>query len=133
MVSKIGPTNFDILQPVLIRVGLRNLAASAAAFVISAITATIFVAVSVLIGTAIGIINLLVMAKTVKSGFVLESKKARLFFMKRYYLKFIATILVIGILISRGFADPVGLIIGFSIIIITTLTTAIYFAKKELV
>ena len=133
MVSKTIPVNLDTLHPMFMRVGLGNLVASAAAFIISVRVASIFVAVSVLIGTAIGIINLSVMAKTVKSGFVLKSDKAQRFVMKRYYLKVIATILVIGILLSKGFADPIGLIIGFSIIIITTMATAIYFAKKELV
>ncbi|MBI5048620.1 MAG: ATP synthase subunit I [Deltaproteobacteria bacterium] len=133
MVSKPITVNFNALYPIFMKVGLGNLIVSAVAFIVSAMAASVFAAVSVFIGTAIGIINLSIMARTVKNGFLFKPDKAHLFIMKRYYIRFFATIFVVGVLVSKNLANPVGLIIGFSIIMSATMASTIYFAKKELV
>lgn len=129
MVSKTIPVNFAILNSLIIRVGLGNLVVALVAFIVSAITAPLFFAISVLIGTVIGIINLSLLARTIKSGFLFEPDKVQGFVTKRYYLRLLATLLVIGILVSKNLADPIGLIIGLSVIMTATLAATIYFAK----
>lgn len=124
--------NFGILHPLLVKVERINLIVAAIAFIVTAVVATTFVVLSVVIGTIIGVTNLSVLARTVKSGFLFEPDRAQRFVMKRYYMRLIATIFIVGILVSENLADPVGLIIGFSIIMLATLASAIYFAKKEL-
>ena len=130
MVSNtIQQVNFDILHPLFLKVGRANLIISAIAFIITAMISSTFMVLSVVIGTVIGITNLSILAWTVKSGFLFKPDKAQRFVMKRYYITLIATIFIVSILVSKNLADPVGLIIGFSIIIITTLLAAIYFSK----
>ena len=130
MVSNtIQQVNFDILHPLFLKVGRANLIISAIAFIITAMISSTFMVLSVVIGTVIGITNLSILAWTVKSGFLFKPDKAQRFVMKRYYIKLIATIFIVSILVSKNLADPVGLIIGFSITMITTLTSAIYFSK----
>ena len=124
--NAIQQINFDILHPLFVKVGRANL-------IISAIVSSTFMVLSVIIVTVIGMANLSILARTVKSGFLFKPDNAQRFVITRYYIRFIATIFIIGILVSKNLANPVGLIIGFSIVIITTLTTTIYFAKKELV
>ena len=127
--NAIQQINFDILHPLFVKVGRANLIISAIAFIITAIVSSTFVVLSVIIGTVIGMANLSILARTVKSGFLFKPDNAQRFVITRYYIRFIATIFIIGILVSKNLADPVGLIIGFSIIMITTLLAAIYFSK----
>lgn len=130
MVSNtIQQIDFDILHPLFVKVVRVNLIISAIAFIITAIVSSTFMVLSVIIGTVIGITNLSILARTVKSGFLFKPDNAKQFVMKRYYIRFIATIFIVGILVSKNLADPVGLIIGFSITMITTLIAAIYFSK----
>ena len=123
---------FDMLQPVLIKVGAANVVASVIAVGTSAIVASAFVVFSVLMGAMIGAINLSLLTRTIKNGFSFNPEKAQRFVIKRYYIRLLTTIVIIGILVSRNIAEPVGLVIGFSVIMMTTLTATIYFAKKEL-
>lgn len=125
--------NLDTLYSMFIRVGWGNLVVSVVAFVVSVMITSVFMAVSVLIGAAISIINLSVMARSVKNSFLLKSDKAQQFVIQRYYIRFIATLFIIALLVSKKLVSPIGLIVGFSIIMITTLSTTIYFAKKELI
>src|SRR3989338_6791141 len=127
--NAIQQINFDILHPLFVKVGRADLIISAIAFIITAIVSSTFMVLSVIIGTVIGMANLSILARTVKSGFLFKPDNAQRFFITRYYIRFIATIFIIGILVSKNLADPVGLIIGFSIIMITTLLAAIYFSK----
>ena len=127
--NAIQQINFDILHPLFVKVGRANLIISAIAFIITAIVSSTFMVLSVIIGTVIGMANLSILARTVKSGFLFKPDNAQRFVITRYYIRFIATIFIIGILVSKNLADPVGLIIGFSITMITTLTSAIYFSK----
>lgn len=121
--------NFDTLNPLFIKVGRINLIISAIAFIITAIISSTFVVLSVIIGTVIGMANLFILARTLKGGFSFKPENAHRFIMKRYYIKLIASMIIIGILVSQNLVDPVGLITGFSIIMITTLSAAIYFSK----
>ncbi|MBI3397839.1 MAG: ATP synthase subunit I [Deltaproteobacteria bacterium] len=131
MASKTIPVNFDALNPLFIRIGVGNLIVALVVFIVSIIAASTFFAISVIMGTVIGIINLSVLARTIKSGFLFKPDKAQSFVMKRYYLRLIATLFIIGVLVSKNLAAPIGLIIGLSVIMINTLTTTIYFAKRE--
>lgn len=134
MVSRSMPqVKFDMLHPVLIKVGAVNAAASAIAVSTSAILASAFVVFSILMGAVIGVINLSLLARTIKNGFSFNPEKAQWFVIKRYYIRLLTTLVIIGILVSRNIVEPVGLIIGFSVIMMTTLAATIYFAKKELV
>ena len=127
----IPQVKFNMLHPLLVKVGATNVVASAIAVIISATVASAFVVLSILMGSVIGAINLSLLARTVKSGFLFKPDNAQRFIMKRYYIKLIATMFIVGILVSQNLAHPVGLIIGFTIIMINTLTSAIYFSTKE--
>ena len=127
--NAIQQINFDILHPLFVKVGRANLIISAIAFIITAIVSSTFMVLSVIVGTVIGMANLFILARNLKGGFSFKPDNAQRFVITRYYIRFIATIFIIGILVSKNLADPVGLIIGFSIIMITTLLAAIYFSK----
>ncbi|MBI3752984.1 MAG: ATP synthase subunit I [Deltaproteobacteria bacterium] len=123
---------FDMLHPVLMKVGAANVVASAIAVGTSAVIASAFVVFSIIMGAVIGVINLSLLTRTIKNGFSFGPEKAQRFVIKRYYIRLLTTLVIIGILVSRNIAEPVGLIIGFSVIMMTTLAATIYFAKKEL-
>jgi len=130
MVSKGIQINY-MFQPVLMRMALWNLFVSATVLVISVIVANAFMTISIFIGIIIALINLAILAKTVKSGFLFRPDKAQRFVMKRYYMRLIATILIISILVSKNLAAPLGLIIGFAVIMMTTLSATVYISKRE--
>ena len=130
MVSKGIEINY-MFQPVLMRMALWNLFVSATVLVISVIVANAFMTISIFIGMIIALINLAILAKTVKSGFLFRPDKAQRFVMKRYYMRLIATILIISILVSKNLAAPLGLIIGFAVIMMTTLSATVYISKRE--
>jgi len=130
MVSKGIEINY-MFQPVLMRMALWNLFVSATVLVISVIVANAFMTISIFIGIIIALINLAILAKTVKSGFLFRPDKAQRFVMKRYYMRLIATILIISILVSKNLAAPLGLIIGFAVIMMTTLSATVYISKRE--
>jgi len=130
MVSKGIQINY-MFQPVLMRMALWNLFVSATVLVISVIVANAFMTISIFIGMIIALINLAILAKTVKSGFLFRPDKAQRFVMKRYYMRLIATILIISILVSKNLAAPLGLIIGFAVIMMTTLSATVYISKRE--
>src|SRR3990167_4145039 len=94
MVSKGIQINY-MFQPVLMRMALWNLFVSATVLVISVIVANAFMTISIFIGIIIALINLAILAKTVKSGFLFRPDKAQRFVMKRYYMRLIATMLYI--------------------------------------
>src|SRR3972149_898375 len=118
-----------MFQPVLMRMALWNLFVSATVLVISVIVANAFMTISIFIGIIIALINLAILAKTVKSGFLFRADKVQRFVMKRYYMRLIATILIISILVSKNLADPLGLIIGFAVTMMTTLSATVYISK----
>lgn len=128
----IPEVKFDMLQPVLIKVGAANAIASVIAVSTGAIVASAFVVFSILMGAMIGAINLSLLTRTIKNGFSFKPEKAQRFVIKRYYIRFLTILVIIGVLVSKDIAEPVGLIIGFSVIMMTTLAATIYFAKKEL-
>ena len=127
--NAIQQINFDILHPLFVKVGRANLIISAIAFIITAIVSSTFMVLSVIVGTVIGMANLFLLARILKGGFSFKPENAHQFIIKRYYIKLIASMIIIGILVSQNLVDPVGLIMGFSIIMITTLSAAIYFSK----
>lgn len=129
MVSNAAQIKLGALNP-LLKIGLGNLIVSIIAFTISSAVISLFIGGSVLTGTVIGIINLSVLTKTIKTSFLFDPDRAQRFVIKRYYLRLIVTFFVIGILIVKNLINPVGLIIGLTIITITTLVSTIYFAKK---
>lgn len=130
MVSNAAQIKLGALNP-LLKIGLGNLIVSIIAFTISSAVISLFIGGSVLTGTVIGIINLSVLTKTIKTSFLFDPDRAQRFVIKRYYLRLIVTFFVIGILIVKNLVNPVGLIIGLTIITITTLVSTIYFAKRE--
>ncbi|HAG51303.1 MAG: hypothetical protein A2X87_04845 [Deltaproteobacteria bacterium GWC2_42_51] len=130
MVSNAAQIKLGALNP-LLKIGLSNLIVSIIAFTISSAAISLFIGGSVLTGTVIGIINLSVLTKTIKTSFLFDADRAQRFVIKRYYLRLIVTFFVIGILIAKNLVNPVGLIIGLTIITITTLVSTIYFAKRE--
>jgi hypothetical protein len=121
--------NFDSLNPLLIEVGRINLIIAAITFIITAIISSTFMVLSVIVGTVIGMVNLIILAQTLRSGFSFKPENAHQYIMKRYYIKLITSMIIIGILISQNLVDPVGLVMGFSIVMITTLSATIYFSK----
>lgn len=133
MASKIiQQVDAGILRPLFVKIGKTNLIICAIALVIAAAVASSFVVLSVIIGAIVGMTNLSALAGTIQSSFVLKPEKAQRFVAKRYYIRLIVTTFIIGLLVSKNLADPVGLVVGYSIIMTAALASTIYFVKKEL-
>lgn len=124
--------NFEILNPLFIKVGIANLIITVSTLIITAMISSAFMFLSIAAGTIIGMVNLSILVRTVRNGCLFDPDKAQRFVMKRYYIRLISTTLIIGLLVSRNFVSPAGLILGFSLTMITTLFIAMYFSKYVL-
>lgn len=48
----------------------------------------------------------------------------------KYYLRFAATVLVLGVLVSQNLVEPVGLLLGLSVVVITITTWGVISVRK---
>lgn len=130
MLSETLMINSDATQPLYLKIALRNIIASIAIVIVSTVLGSWFVTTSILIGAVIGTVNFYLLTKSVKNTFSGKLQKAKISIIRVYYLRFVAIVVIIGFLIFKNMINPVGFIIGFSAIVMTTLATTLYFVKK---
>lgn len=119
------------LKPILLRSGIGNIITLAVLTVSTGIMAGIQTSLSLLAGGLLAIINFYWLGLTIKSGISLPADRAKRFVTTRYYIRFGLTVLVISLLITRGFVTPVAIITGFTIILINTFLMTLWIIKRE--
>ena len=50
--------------------------------------------------------------------------------LSKYYMRFIVSALIIFVLISRHYVDPIGLIIGLSVVVVSIILATMFEFKK---
>jgi hypothetical protein len=86
----------------------------------------------VLFGGLVAIANFSVLQHTVRRAFSPEGihPGARLSIVGKYYLRLLALGVVIYVLITRGWIDPVGLVVGLSTVMVSIAGVAIHIVLR---
>lgn len=87
-------------------------------------------ALGLLAGGGLAIINLYWLGLTIKRGITLPASRAKRFVAMRYYIRFILTVTVISLLVTRGIVEPIPLIAGFTVVLSNTLLMTLWAAKR---
>ena len=92
------------------------------------------IALSLVVGGLIALINFRILQSSVRQALMLGRKSPVGSTLLKYYLRFAATALVIFILVRQGLVEPLGLLVGLSVVVITifvwTLGQAFKLAKQ---
>ncbi|MFO7930788.1 MAG: ATP synthase subunit I [Thermodesulfobacteriota bacterium] len=89
----------------------------AAATVTGFLTAPADFAVAVVIGGLIAAVNFQLLYRTLKKSLASPKKDSLNKVLAKYYVRFLVTCTIIFILISRGYVEPPGLLVGLSIVV----------------
>lgn len=82
-------------------------------------------------GTLLGLLNQRMCLRNIGRSFTLAPDKAMRFVMVQYYLRFIFVVATLGTLIAIGGVNPWGLIIGFSLVLLSTIVAVYNIARTE--
>jgi hypothetical protein len=100
---------------------------------VAGIIAKFDVATGILAGGLIVTINFHLMYRSLKKNLIppphLSSAKS---VFAKHYLRFVSSIIVIYILISKSYVDPGGLLIGLSVVVMSILMASLFELKKIL-
>lgn len=83
------------------------------------------VTLGVLLGGLISIVNFHWLSRDLRGTFLRHADRAKPFMMARYYIRFIATGIVLFFVITRTPADVFGLLLGLSLVVINVILTVI--------
>jgi len=86
----------------------------------------------VVVGGLIAIANFGVLQHTVRRAFSPEGihQGARFSIVGKYYLRLLALGVIIYVLITRGWIDPVGLVVGLSTVMVSIIGVAIHMVLR---
>ncbi|CAO0820993.1 ATP synthase subunit I [Desulfarculales bacterium] len=88
-------------------------------------------ALSVMIGGAIALVNYRLLERTVRRSILPQEKHGVLRkILVKYYLRFAATALVLLILVRQSWAEPLGLLVGLSVVMATIVIWGACQARK---
>jgi len=91
-------------------------------------------AVSVLVGGVIALVNFRVLEKSIYRALLPRGPKSRGSVMGRalvkYYVRFALTALVIFILVRQGWVEPLGLLVGLSVVVLSIFIWGAMQARK---
>ena len=100
---------------------------------VAGLTSTFDFTTGILAGGLIVTVNFHLMHRSLKKNLIppphLSSAKS--VFVK-HYLRFVSSIIVIYILISKNYVDPGGLLIGLSVVVASIMTASLFELKKIL-
>jgi len=84
----------------------------------------------IIFGGLIVTINFHMLYRTLKKAFRPPHLASHNVILAKYYLRFIASGFIIFVLISKHYANPIGLLIGLSIVVASIMLATIYEIKK---
>ncbi|NQT10923.1 MAG: ATP synthase subunit I [Desulfobacteraceae bacterium] len=119
-----------IQQRILKFVVLTNWILFSVASIVGLILSPPHFAMGIIFGGLIVTINFHLLYRTLKKALTPPHLASLWVVLSKYYIRFIVSALIIFVLISRRYVDPIGLFIGLSIVVVSiTLATMCEFKK----
>jgi hypothetical protein len=84
----------------------------------------------ILFGGLLVTVNFHLLARTLKKALAPPHLSSHNVVLAKYYLRFLASGFIIFILIACHFVNPVGLVVGLSVVVFSILLAALYEIKK---
>ena len=84
----------------------------------------------IIFGGLIVTINFHMLSRTLKKAFKPPHLASHNVILGKYYLRFLISGVIIFILISKHYVDPLGLFIGLSVVVVSIILATIYEFKK---
>lgn len=112
------------------RIGAANLAAG----IILASALGVFkpsLAPGFALGFTVAVFNIFWLMRVIRKGVALTSVKAGRIVARSYFVRFAATALIITLIVSKGVASPLPLLLGLTASIVTTICVMIFSALEE--
>ena len=120
----------QIQQRILTFVTRANWALLAGATAVGAALAPADFALGVLCGGLIVTVNFYLLARTLRRALTPPHLASHNAVIAKYYLRFIASAFVIFLLIAGGLVNPLGLVIGLSVVVASIILATIREVKK---
>lgn len=79
-------------------------------------------ALGILFGGMLVTVNFHLLARTLKKALTPPHLASHVSVLKKYYIRFVASGLILFLLISRNIVDPLGLFIGLSVVVASIMT-----------
>ncbi len=90
-----------------------------------------FSAMSVTIGALTAVVNFAIMGRVVKKAILSGQREGMMMrVLAKYYIRFAATAAFLWLLIAQGWADPLGLIVGLSTVVISLTVWGLIKARR---
>lgn len=83
------------------------------------------------LGFTVAVFNIFWLMRVIRKGVTLSSPKAGRIVARSYFLRFAATAVIITLLVSKGVASPLPLMLGLTASIVTTICVMIFSALEE--
>jgi hypothetical protein len=83
------------------------------------------------LGFTVALFNIFWLMRVVRKGVALTSPKAARIVARSYFVRFAATALVLTLIVSKGVAHPLPLMLGLTVSIVTTICVMIFSALEE--
>ena len=112
------------------RIGVANLVAGIICAGALGVFKTAY-AQSFAIGFTVAVFNIFWLMRVIRKGVALTSPKAGRIVARSYFVRFAATAVIITLLVSKGLASPLPLILGLTASIVTTICVMIFSALEE--
>lgn len=116
--------------PAVRRSVIANIAAGALATGLLAVFKTPL-ATGFAVGYIIGVVNLLWLLRIARRAVAMAPHRAQRFVARHYFMRFAATALVLGVLISKRYIEPWPPVGGLTLCVLTTIGVMLYSAKEE--
>ena len=87
-------------------------------------------AMGIIFGGLIVTINFHLLYRTLKKALTPPHLASLWVVLSKYYIRFIVSALIIFILISKHYVDPIGLFIGLSVVVVSIMLATMYECKK---
>jgi len=84
----------------------------------------------IIFGGLIVTINFHMLSRTLKNALTPPHLSPYNVILAKYYVRFIVSGIIIFILISKGYVNPIGLIIGLSVVVVSIMLATIFELKK---
>ena len=118
-------------DPLQKRLDVQNWVVLGVLTLISFVFSSTFFAVGVLCGGIVSIANYYLLNLSLKKAFKQVSDKTKSFLMIRYFFRFMATGIILFLLITQTPISVVGLIIGLSVVVINIVVTTLFEVSKK--
>jgi hypothetical protein len=127
-----GRTSGTEKDPWLKKIRIMNGVVFAGLLLFSQILMTPFFTLGVALGGILILLNFHVLYRVLKKSFIPDHLASPKTVIAKYYLRLLGTGLVLYVLISKKWVDPLGLLLGLSVVVINLMLLGFYEMRKFL-